>query len=218
MVASKVRLFGDDTALSAILATDDPREQKRIGRQVRHFDQKLWQQQCENIVFHGNLAKLSQNEDMRRAFLHTSRRRLAEASPHENLWGIGLRACDHHASSTGTWRGSNLLGQILEYVRETLDRETMPQSLDPLPPDTARPVDHPSDTVFEVDPATRTHLNTAPVGEHPHNAIPSALVDSVPDDHAPEVLLTYGSRTDKALIPEQGPDLVMAPSLSTTIR
>ena len=208
MMASKGRLFGDNTTLSEILATDDPREQKRIGRQVRHFDQEVWQQQCENIVFHGNLAKFSQNEDMRRILLHTSRRRLAEASPRDNLWGIGLRACDHHASSLGTWRGSNLLGQILEHVREALDRETMPQTPDPLPPDTASPVDHPSGTVFEVDPATITRLNTAPVGEDPHNAILSALIDLVPDDHAPEELWTYGSHTDKALIPEQGPDLI----------
>ena len=208
MMASNARLFGDDSALSAILATDDPREQKRIGRQVRHFDQELWQQQCENIVFHGNLTKILQNKDMRRALLHTSRRSLVEASPHDNLWGIGLRACDHHASSTDTWRGFNLPGQILEHVRETLDRETMQQSPDPLPPDTARPVNHPSDTVFEVDPATRTCLNTAPVGEDPHNAILSALIGSVPDDHVPEVLLTYGSQTDKALTPKQDPDLV----------
>ena len=137
MMASNARLFGDDSALSAVLATDDPREQKRITRRVRHFDQELWQQQSENIVFDGNLAKVSQNEDMRRALLHTSRRRLAEASPHDNLWGIGLRACDHHAFSTDTWRGSNLLDQILEHVRETLDRETRQQSSDPLPPDTA---------------------------------------------------------------------------------
>ena len=207
-MASKARLFGDDSALSAILATDDPPEQKHIGPQVRHFEQDLWQKHSENIVFDGNLAKLSQNEDMRRALLHTSRRRLAKASPHDNLWGFGLRACDHHASSTDTWRGSNLLGEIHEHVRETLDRETMQQIPDPFPPDTARPVNHPSDTVFEVDPATRTRLNTTPVGEDIHNATLSALIDSVPDDHAPEVLLTYGSHTDKTLIPEQGPDLV----------
>ena len=208
MMASKARLFGDDSALSAILATDDPREQKHIGRQVRHFDRNLWQKHCENIVFDGNLANVSQNEDIRRALLHTSQRRLAEASPHDNLWGIDLRACDHHASFTDTWRGSSLLGQILEHVRETLDRETMQQFTEPLPLDTARPVNHPSDTIFEVDPATRTRLNTAPVKEDPHKAILSALIDSVPDDHAPEVLTTYGSHTDKALIPEQGPDLV----------
>ena len=65
MMAAKARLFGDDTALSAILASDDPREQKRLGRQVRHFDHDLWQAECENIVLHGNLAKFSQNEEMR---------------------------------------------------------------------------------------------------------------------------------------------------------
>ena len=42
MMTSKARLFGDDTALSAILASTDPREQKRLGRQVRHFDPAIW--------------------------------------------------------------------------------------------------------------------------------------------------------------------------------
>ena len=54
IMASKARLFGDDTALSAILASDEPREQKRLGRQVRHFDPELCQSECEKIVFHGN--------------------------------------------------------------------------------------------------------------------------------------------------------------------
>ena len=84
MMASKARLFGDDSALSAILATDDPREQKRIGRQIRHFDHESWQQKCENIVLQGNLAKFSQNDEMRLALMHTGQRRLAEASPITN--------------------------------------------------------------------------------------------------------------------------------------
>ena len=84
----------------------------------------------------------------------------------------------------------------------------MPQIPDPLPLDTASPVNHPSDTVFEVDPITRTRLNTALVAEDPHNAILSALVDSVPDDHTHGVRLTYASHTDKALIREQDPDMI----------
>ena len=36
----------------------------------------------------------------------------------------------------------------------------------------------------------------------------SAYTFSVPDDHAPEVLLAQGSRIDASLIPEQGPDLI----------
>ena len=71
MMASKARLFGDDTALSAILASDDPREQKRLGRHVRHFDHDFWQQECENSALRGNLAKLSQNEKMCLALVHT---------------------------------------------------------------------------------------------------------------------------------------------------
>ena len=80
MMASKARLFGDDSALSAILAADDPREQKRIGRQIRYFDHESWQQKCENIVLQGNLAKFSQNDEMRLALMHTGQRRLTEAS------------------------------------------------------------------------------------------------------------------------------------------
>ena len=43
VIASKARLFGDDSALLPILATDDPREQIRLGRQIRHFDHESWQ-------------------------------------------------------------------------------------------------------------------------------------------------------------------------------
>ena len=71
IMASKARLFGDDNrALSATLASDDPREQKRLGRHVRHFDHDFWQQECENSALRGNLAKFS-HEKMRPALVHT---------------------------------------------------------------------------------------------------------------------------------------------------
>ena len=89
---SKARLFGDDTALSAILASNDPREQKRLGRQVRHFDPALWQDECEAVVLRGILAKFSQNEEMRVALENTGTHRIAEASPHDKVWDIRLIA------------------------------------------------------------------------------------------------------------------------------
>ena len=91
LMASKARLFGDDTSLSAILASNDPREQKHLGRRVRHFDHELWQSHCENIVLQGNLAN-SQNNEMCLALLQNGDRRLAEATTHDNPWGIGLSA------------------------------------------------------------------------------------------------------------------------------
>ena len=72
MMALKARLFDDDSALSAKLTTDDPREHKHLGRQVRHFDHDSWQHERENIALQGNLAKFSQNED----FAVTNKRRL----------------------------------------------------------------------------------------------------------------------------------------------
>ena len=157
-MASKARLFGDDSTLSAILATDDPREHKRFGRQVLHFDNDTWLNGRENIAFRGNLAKFSQNENLRLALLHTGERRLAEASPYDNIWGIGLRASDHRASSPYAWRGSNLLGQTLEHVRTILCENTPPSAGIPLP-DIPPPLNQQGDTVFEVDPTTRTRLN-----------------------------------------------------------
>ena len=207
MMASKARLFGDDSTLSAALATDDPREHKRLERQVRHFDHDSWLHKRKNIAFRGNMAKFSQNEDLRLTLLNTGQRRLAEANSYDNLWGIGLRASDYRVSSPRTWRGSNLLDQTLEHVRKTLC-EKMPQISDSTQADIARPLNQLSNTVFEIDPTTRTRLNTALITECPHHAALSAFMDSAPDDHAPEVLLTNATRGDKPLISEQGPDLI----------
>lgn len=42
---------------------------------------------------------------------------LAEASPHDKVWGIGMDAFDPNVERHECWRGQNLLGKILMYVR-----------------------------------------------------------------------------------------------------
>ena len=207
MMVSKARLFGDGTALSAILASDDPREQKRLGHQVRHFDHDLWQTECKNTVLHGNLAKFSQNEEMRLALTRTGDRRLAEASPHDNMWGIGLSACDPRASSPNSWCGQTLLGQALDHAREILRRDTTAPLCKPAP-EPPVPRDDIGDTVFEVDTVTHLRLDTDTPSANTQTATLSVFTDSVPDDPAPEVLLAQDQRIDAPLIPEQGPDLI----------
>lgn len=98
MMISKARLIGNDTALLAILASDDPRDQKRPGTQVRHFHHELWQIHCEGTVLRGNRAKFSQKEDMSLALDNTVDICLAKAIPHKNVWGIGLNAFDLRAA------------------------------------------------------------------------------------------------------------------------
>ena len=206
MMASKARLFGDDTALSATLATKDPREQKRLGRHVCLFDPELWRSECEHIVLHGNLAKISQNEDMHLALIQTGDRRLAEASPHDALWGIGLSAHDPRASSPDFWCGQNLLGQAVENAREILRRDITVPPPNPTP-ETPVPCVA-GDTVFEVDPGTHLRLETDPLPSNTQSAMLFTYTASVPDDHAPEVLLAQEQRLDAPPMPEQGPDLI----------
>ncbi|CAM9842729.1 unnamed protein product, partial [Ascophyllum nodosum] len=102
MMASNARLFDDDLALSPILATDVPREQKRLEHHVHHVDHDFWHEECEYLALRGNLAKFSQNEKMRLALFLTGQRLLLEASADDNLWDIGLSACDSESTNAST--------------------------------------------------------------------------------------------------------------------
>ena len=206
MMASKARLFGDDTALSAILDTKDPRDQKRLGRHVRLFDPERWRSECEHIVLHGNLAKFSQNEEMRLTLIQAGDRRLAEASPHDTLWGIGLSARDPRASFPDSWCGQNLLGQALENAREILRRDIPVPLSNPTPETSVHCAA--GDTVFEVDPVTNLRLVTNSLPANTQSAMLFAFTALVPDDHTPEVRLAQEQRIDAPLIPEQDPDLI----------
>ena len=44
------------------------------------------------LLFKANLAKFSQNQEMRVALQNTGNRRIVEASPDDKVWGIGLNA------------------------------------------------------------------------------------------------------------------------------
>ena len=109
------------------------------------------------------------------------------------------------ASSSDSWYGKNLLGQALKNARGILCRDSTIPPIDPAP-ETPVPRDVTGDTVFEVDPITHFRLDTTPLPANAQTAALSAFTDSVPDDHAPEVLLAHEQRDDAPLMPEQGPD------------
>ena len=44
--------------------------------------------------------------------LGTQNRVIAEASPRDDIWGIGLHEQDEQARDIAHWRGQNLLGQV----------------------------------------------------------------------------------------------------------
>ena len=120
MMAEKARLFGDDEAEKKIMAAEKPRSMKAHGRKVRKFDQETWDLNKESIVFKANWLKFSQDRFAHDLLLKTKDRIIAEASPRDRVYGIGLGA-DHKDSGDYTkWRGQNLLGVALMKVRKAL--------------------------------------------------------------------------------------------------
>jgi ribA/ribD-fused uncharacterized protein len=93
---------------------------KDLGRQVKGFVEADWDRAKRRIVTEGNLAKFAQNGRLRDFLLSTGDRILVEASPVDQIWGIGLAADDEKARNPLEWRGDNLLGFALMDVRDDL--------------------------------------------------------------------------------------------------
>uniref|UniRef100_A0A7S2U3E3 NADAR domain-containing protein n=1 Tax=Lotharella oceanica TaxID=641309 RepID=A0A7S2U3E3_9EUKA len=123
MMAEKARLFKNEGILEQILRAVAPGKQKALGRKVRGFKEHVWKTNCLRIVTEGNLHKFSQNAELKEKLMATGDRTMAEASPKDRIWGIGLHASDERAQDMSTWRGANLLGIALMTVREMLREE-----------------------------------------------------------------------------------------------
>lgn len=124
MMAAKAKLFEDQEILEQILKCDDPKQIKALGRKVKGFDQKVWDDFKYAIVLNGNWCKFSQNQPLREFLLSTGDDVLVEASPYDGIWGIRLSASAPKAEDPQKWRGQNLLGFALMEVRDELRRVT----------------------------------------------------------------------------------------------
>ena len=120
MMAKKALLFKDYIHYDAIMNEPDPKKDKALGKAVVNYDSALWHSCNEEIVFTANLAKFSQHPELKAALLATGDKKLAEASPYDKIYGIGLEASDPAAKDPRQWKGSNLLGVVLGHVRESL--------------------------------------------------------------------------------------------------
>lgn len=120
MMYEKAKLFNDDEIAELILKTDNPSDQKILGRSVKNFDKDIWEKHAKDIVTKGNIAKFSQNEDLLSFMKTTKDLILVEASPYDRIWGIGLGEDDPDIEDESKWQGTNWLGECLMRAREVL--------------------------------------------------------------------------------------------------
>jgi ribA/ribD-fused uncharacterized protein len=123
MMAFKAKLFGDHTAFAQIVKETDPKKHKALGRKVKNFNEDVWQKSCQDIVYQISYAKFSQNPQFRQKLLATGNKVIAEASPFDNIWGIGISPENARDLGKNQWQGKNWLGIALMKVRDQLRKD-----------------------------------------------------------------------------------------------
>ncbi len=118
MMYCKAVRFGDVDGPRKVLATDSPKEQKRLGKLTAGFTDESWDKVKSAVVELGNMAKFGQNTHLRGKLLATGDTLLCEAASNDRVWGIGFNA--HRALPMRGFWGENRLGVALMAVRERL--------------------------------------------------------------------------------------------------
>lgn len=104
---AKAKTFNDQKIASKILNETNPKNIKRLGRQVKNFDENIWNKYKITIMKLIVFAKFSQNKNLSEKLISTKGYHLIENSPTDYFWGSG---------KDGT--GKNVLGRILMAYRD----------------------------------------------------------------------------------------------------
>jgi ribA/ribD-fused uncharacterized protein len=123
----KAVFFGDDDSSRKIRFSTSPREAKMLGRRVKGFNGPTWDSVCRAEMRRGLEAKFRQDVSARMELLG-SRGVLAECSPVDLRWGIGLTTKDLAHRDYRAWRGTNWLGTELTLLRQSMLEELTKES------------------------------------------------------------------------------------------
>jgi len=116
----KAKHFEDEETAAKVLVTPDPREVKKLGRQVKGYDDAEWAKVRYSYMMAVNLWKFTQIEEYRKELLATGDKIIVEASPYDKVWGVGLLEDDPLILDEKNWQGENLLGKVCMDVRTQL--------------------------------------------------------------------------------------------------
>lgn len=119
----KAKEFKDTRMIAAIYCVKTPLEAKRLGRKVGNFDEDKWDAVKEGIMLETLRLKLQSNPALVPLLKDTQGKLIAEASPRDKIWGIGLGAKRAAELGPALWPGQNLLGEAWMKLREEILKE-----------------------------------------------------------------------------------------------
>jgi ribA/ribD-fused uncharacterized protein len=119
MMYKKALLFDPDYS-NTILHENNPLKIKKMGRLIKNFNQEIWDNNKFKIIYKANYFKFTQNKELSKKLLDTKPFILAEASPLDRIYGIGMGPNNPNVQFIDKWRGQNLLGKALMDVRDII--------------------------------------------------------------------------------------------------
>ena len=124
MMYHKVMLAGRYDLAKEIMRTDDPAAMDDLAgdRTFPEFTRikNKWHWICRIVVRRAVFAKFIQHPDLRKELLSTGNAILAECSPLDKTWGVGIGLRDTRWKHPENWNGKNELGTILMEVRDEI--------------------------------------------------------------------------------------------------
>ena len=120
MMYHKALTFNNVSLANKILSIHDVKYIKQLGREIKNYNETIWNGIRQLIVYKGALEKFTQVDFLKNKLLDTKDDILAECAVNDKIWGIGLSMDDPKRFDLNKWRGQNLLGFTLMKVRETL--------------------------------------------------------------------------------------------------
>ncbi len=113
----KAIIFNDLTTAENILCTKTPADCKTLGNHVQNFVSDRWRRSAKDIMIEGLRLKFSQNKPCLKALEATGTSKLVDASPYDNICGVGLGLDPEDLKNANKWKGENMMGSALQEIR-----------------------------------------------------------------------------------------------------
>ena len=121
----KAVTFADNEIAEQILNSDEPKIVKTLGRQVKGFNPNVWDKVKVDIMTSAVSAKFFQDADCNECIKLFPTQKFVEGSPTDTIWGVGVHYQDKNIFDETKWRGQNLLGHVLDEVRDRIFDDAM---------------------------------------------------------------------------------------------
>lgn len=122
LMYGKAVVFKDEEMQQAILATHDVAKVKQYGRQVKGYNETVWNGLRQLVLYRGLWMKFSQNEELKQLLIDTGNDMLVECARTDKIFACGISIKDPMRFDMSKWTGKNLLGFALMDLRDQLKK------------------------------------------------------------------------------------------------